>query len=308
MQSSISNFKLWNQGETPLFNTKSGHLSDQLIQGYFNNQHDQYKNNLHYDELSPFDADDIFYQNKNWALNIQKFDLQSCLENALYLKTEVYTGDEEKSNVNTADNSNILHSPDTSHHDNIEILAVPLSNSHYNSSDINQFDTTDYIHQEKKMHSVPKCHNSKKISKKLSKKSNKKAKRNRRTSERLKNIVKNYGKNCASFAIGELGHRYLSESLTLDEISKFREYIKNKIPSITNISNFREMLLVNETDDFETGKFKQTFQHLSEIFVRNYSFNWIFHSPRINDVKGHIFARDKMLRRIQNPKHFTYIH
>jgi len=127
-------------------------------------------------------------------------------------------------------------------------------------------------------------------------------------SERLKNIVKNYGKNCATFAISEIGHQFLAEVLTEEDIPKFKEFIKLKISSITNIANFREMLLASETDFAEIIKFKKAFQYVSEIFIRDYSFNWIFHSPRINDVKGHIFARFKMLRRIRDPKNFTYIH
>jgi hypothetical protein len=93
------------------------------------------------------------------------------------------------------------------------------------------------------------------------------------------------------------------------KIPKFKEYIKTKIPSITNIANFREMLLVSDNEEgTDIAKFKKAFQYVSEIFIRDYSFNWIFHSPRINDVKGHIFARFKMLRRIRDPKSFTYIH
>ena len=153
---------------------------------------------------------------------------------------------------------------------------------------------------------IPKVSAIKKFNKKNKEK--KKIKNNRRISERLKNIVKNYGKNCATFSISELGAQYINEKLTSEQISKFKEWIRIKIPSITNIKNLREMLLILPNDDIEITRFKQTFQYASEIFIKNYSFNWVFHSPRINDKKGHIFARFKMLRRIQDPKSFTYIH
>ena len=152
-----------------------------------------------------------------------------------------------------------------------------------------------------------KLERSKKICKKNKKKKNSN-KKTRRLSERLKNIVKNYGKNCASFAIGPIADSIIRQLLTQEEIPRFKEYIKNKIPKITNIRNFRELLLATEADQPEIAKFKQAFQNASEIFIVNYSVNWIFHSSRINDVKNHLFARFKMLRRIKDPKNFTYIH
>lgn len=157
---------------------------------------------------------------------------------------------------------------------------------------------------------VKKVTKTKKISKKASKagKAKRKQKKGRRVSESLKNIVKNYGKNCATFALSELAHDDLLSILTKDQMSGFKGWIKAKLPSITNMANFREMLMPLETEDYETALFKKAFQHVAEIFVRDYAYNWIFHSPRISDVKGHLFARFKMLRRIRDPKNFTYIH
>ena len=77
---------------------------------------------------------------------------------------------------------------------------------------------------------------------------------------------------------------------------------------ITNIKNFRQLLLVLQTDCPEIAKFKQVFQKICEEFIIYYSANWIFNSSKIKDMKGHIDARFKMLRRVQNPKYFTYIH
>jgi hypothetical protein len=157
---------------------------------------------------------------------------------------------------------------------------------------------------------VKKVSKTKKISKKTSKagKSKRKQKKGRRISESLKNIVKNYGKNCATFAISELAHDDLLSILTKDQIAGFKGWVKAKLPNITNMANFREMLMPSETEDQEVIIYKRAFQLLAEIFVRDYAYNWIFHSPRISDVKGHLFARFKMLRRIRDPKNFTYIH
>jgi len=129
-----------------------------------------------------------------------------------------------------------------------------------------------------------------------------------RSSERLKNIVKNYGKSCALFAMSALAYEFRLVCIQNEQMLKFIYWIKEKIPTITSISNFRDMLLVNETDNAEIALFKKAFQYISDIFIRNYAHNWIFHSSTIKDVKGHIFARYKMLRRIRNPKYFTYIH
>jgi len=81
-----------------------------------------------------------------------------------------------------------------------------------------------------------------------------------------------------------------------------------RIPNLINISNFREMLLATPDENEETKKFKKIYQDLAQIFINYFSLNWIFHSPRIKDVRGHIVLRNKMLRRVLDPDHFTYIH
>jgi len=153
---------------------------------------------------------------------------------------------------------------------------------------------------------VKKISKSKKIVKRMRSRGNEK--RLGRESERLKNIVKNYGKNCALFAISDLAREYRLAILGKEKIAEFREWIKCKIPKITNIAGFRGMLLVTETDNADVALYKKAFKNISEIFVRDFSHNWIVNSSRINDAKGYLFARFKMLRRIRAPEHFTYIH
>jgi len=162
------------------------------------------------------------------------------------------------------------------------------------------------INYEKDVKTINKISNSKKITKKT--KSKRKLKNDGRSCERLKNIVKNYGKNCALFAISEIAQEFRFGCLGDHQISRFTIWIKEHIPTLTNIANFREMLLVTNVENSEIASFKQAFQYLSEIFVKDYAHNWIFQSSRIKDVKGYIFARYKMLRRIRNPKNFTYVH
>ena len=182
-------------------------------------------------------------------------------------------------------------------------ISTQLSDSSRIQTRINQIPTLSIVPKSSE-NKVLKVTRSKKIPK------IKKSKKNKftRESERLKNIVKNYGKKCANFAIGKIGQSILREKFTHEEYSQFKEYIKLRVCKITNIQNFRDMLLVLESDSVKIAKFKESFQFVSEIFIRNYAICWIFHSSRMNDVKGHVFARHKMLRRIQDPKSFTYIH
>ena len=159
------------------------------------------------------------------------------------------------------------------------------------------------IKEEEKSNITSKVRSSKKISKKQTT-----TPKDKPLSTRLKNMIKNYGKKCAHFAISKLGDNIVKQKLNQNEISRFRHYIKGKIQGITNMHNFKEILLIKEDDTPEIAKFKKTFQYTSEIFIENYSMNWIMNSPKIRDVKGHIFARFKILRRIRDPKYFTYMH
>jgi len=126
--------------------------------------------------------------------------------------------------------------------------------------------------------------------------------------EKLKNIVKNYGKNSALFSISPEGKQYISGKLSEEEFYHYSQFVKERIPNLININNFREMMIPAPMDTPDVCKFKKVFQEMAEIFISYFSLNWIFHSPRIKDVKGHIAMRNKMLRRVRNPELFTYIH
>ena len=238
-------------------------------------QPEKLKDSLIFDEIYHFDIDSNALSNKE---ELEKFQSEQYCSNsgdysnsASQMCLEISTQLSDSSRIETRINQ-------------IPILSIPPKSSE---------------------NKVLKVTRSKKIPTKI-----KKSKKNKfsRESERLKNIVKNYGKKCANFAIGKIGQSILKEKFTSEEYSQFREYIKMRVCKITNIQNFRDMLLVLEGDSLKITKFKESFQFVSEIFIRNYAICWIFHSSRMNDVKGHVFARHKMLRRIQDPKNFTYIH
>ena len=151
---------------------------------------------------------------------------------------------------------------------------------------------------------ISKVEKSKKIKKKIAKDKCP----TKRLSERLKNMVKNYGKQCVIFAINTSEELLEEKGLIKKEIPQFKNYYKNNISGITNIESFRKLLLATENDSLEIIKFKKVFQSVSIIFIMNFSMQWIFASARIKDRHGHLFARFKMLRRVQNPENFTYIH
>jgi len=290
--------------DTPYKHTYIDPVHNQFIESFLTSgQADQF-NNHSLDMDACWRDEDFYIQKKGFFIPSHKFDFGNYFDNGCKNEFTLFSDDSKaQDEVDTGVHSNELQSPSKLGQN--DMLSVAGSN-HY-GAEVHDIEVSEKEVKAPRKKSVPKVS---KASKKISKKGKgkKKVRKSKRMSERLKNIVKNYGKNCATFAIGELGHQFLLEALSEEEIPRFKEYIRSKIPSITNIANFREMLLVSETEPVEIGVFKKAFQHVCEVFVRDYSFNWIFHSPRINDVKGHIFARFKMLRRIRDPKNFTYIH
>ena len=306
--------RFWNQIETPLNNTKHDPINDAWIDNFMSltNHHDQQQLT---NELVEFDSnyscllpdEELLFKQRNWSINPQKVEYFDIYPQ--YVKNQIPSQQQQQQEQPhiifhqdevAAFNSHNMSSP--SQAETNDLLSPNMCSFVSNKLKQNNLKPENSL----KTTEIPKVFASKKISDKN--KDKKKIRNNRRISERLKNIVKNYGKNCATFAIGELGAQYINQKLSSEQISKFKEWIRIKIPSITNIKNLREMLLISPNDDNEIKYFKQTFQYASEIFIKNYSFNWIFHSPRINDKKGHIYARFKMLRRIKDPKSFTYIH
>ena len=174
------------------------------------------------------------------------------------------------------------------------------------SSKDSSFTNNSEKNNEKQQIVTAKIKKSKKIQKVAGEQKKNKSKK---SSVLLKNMIKNYSKKCAQFAIGKFSEDILKQyQLTQEEIIRFRAHIRSQIPMLINIHKFRELLLVERIDSEEIGKFKKIFQSISEIFIQNYSTNWILNSNKINDVKGHIWARFKILRRIRNPKHFTNLH
>jgi len=126
--------------------------------------------------------------------------------------------------------------------------------------------------------------------------------------EALKNVVKNYGKQITKFIKHPLGKKlalpYLHHNKRL--VNSFCNFIKSK-PEITNMNDFRNILLPVNNDPDDVKMFKGVFQCLSIDFIKHFSHNWIFNSNRISDKWAHVYAKSKILRRVENPEYFTYL-
>ena len=123
-----------------------------------------------------------------------------------------------------------------------------------------------------------------------------------------KNIVKNYGRAISAFALSDLAVPYLNSIIEKEGISlqQFTEYIQQIKGSIDGLTHFRSTILIENNDDSHLIANKRTLIAISEVFIKNFSVNWIYNS-RVFHKKAHLKFRFKMLRRIQNPKLFTYL-
>jgi len=126
-----------------------------------------------------------------------------------------------------------------------------------------------------------------------------------------KNIVKNYGKALCSFASSAIALPYLEliikrEAYDFVIITSFMDYIKERRSGIHSIESLRKLLVPSESDDKVMRAYKKIFQEVSIIFLKYFCVNWIF-GGRLLQKNAHLKFRFKMLRRIQNPEHFTYL-
>jgi len=126
-----------------------------------------------------------------------------------------------------------------------------------------------------------------------------------------KNIIKNYGKALCSFASSSMAIPYLETTISKRgyknvNIKEFMAYIKVKKESINSIESIRRLLIVSQEDDTINAAYKSIFQDISIIFLKYFAVNWIYNG-KLMHKSAHLKFRFKMLRRIQNPEHFTYL-
>ncbi len=123
-----------------------------------------------------------------------------------------------------------------------------------------------------------------------------------------KNIAQNFGRAICTFAASSISIPYLLPILEEEKLgfSSFKKYIVPTKKSINCLYDFREALMIHETDSLEHQALKRAFRLIGEIFVKYFSVNWIF-AGKMKYKKAYLKYRFKMLRRIRNPELFTYL-
>jgi len=127
-----------------------------------------------------------------------------------------------------------------------------------------------------------------------------------------KNIVKNYGKALCAFASSAIAVPYLENIIAKNNFAcnvkpgGFMSFIKSKKETINSIESLRKLLVVYEGDTNQITAYKKVFQEISVVFLKYFAVNWIF-GGKLMHKNAHLQFRFKMLRRIQDPEHFTYL-
>ena len=123
-----------------------------------------------------------------------------------------------------------------------------------------------------------------------------------------KNIVKNFGRAISSFCLSDIALPYLEPLVNHEDVKlpNFHKFVSHGKENIDGIASFRGLLLVMKEDNRELRAYKQILQEMSIVFIKYFSVNWIF-SSRLKNRTAHLKSRFKMLRRIKDPEHFTYL-
>jgi len=121
------------------------------------------------------------------------------------------------------------------------------------------------------------------------------------------NIIKNYSRAMTNFAVSDLSRPYLEKIIDKKGVrmDDFLSFIEERKQSVNCIKKLREMLPSDEEGDEFEGV-KSVFQEICILFLKMFSVNWIF-SSKVTDKLSHLNCRFKILRRIRNPQHFTYL-
>jgi len=123
-----------------------------------------------------------------------------------------------------------------------------------------------------------------------------------------KNIMKNYSRALVNFALSDMALTYLTSRLAREnlQLNEFKLILNKNKEKVNCIKSLRDLLLIEGSDNQQMIGFKRIFQEICEIFLKFFSANWIFNS-KVVDKKAHLNYRFKILRRIRNPVHFTYL-
>ena len=75
---------------------------------------------------------------------------------------------------------------------------------------------------------------------------------------------------------------------------------------MSSIESIRVLLIKDKKDDLTMSAYKLIFQEISIMFLKYFCVNWIY-GGKIIQKKAHLKFRFKILQRIQDPEHFTYL-
>ena len=120
--------------------------------------------------------------------------------------------------------------------------------------------------------------------------------------------MKSYSRAIVRFAISVFARPYITETATKENIKveDFREFLKSQGHRIHCIKNLRGLLIIDKRDILQTTSFKRIFKDICVIFLKFFSVNWIFNS-KVGDKIVHLNYRFRILRKIKDPEHFTYL-
>ena len=123
-----------------------------------------------------------------------------------------------------------------------------------------------------------------------------------------KNIMKNYALALAKFALSDIAQPYVCLSTQEHDVPKvyFDWFVRKDKQEMNCIQNLRNKLLISPQDTDGVKKCKRVFKSVCEVFLKNFSVNWISNS-RVSDKLTHLKYRFKILRRVRDPQYFTYL-
>lgn len=123
-----------------------------------------------------------------------------------------------------------------------------------------------------------------------------------------KNIIKNFGLAISAFIASDLVIPYLKSKCPefFGHLQGFRQFVLEKKENLTNIINIRKMLHETIDDTEDEKKYRKLYRISAETFIKYFSVNWIYNS-KVKYKESHVKYRGKLLRRIRNPKLFTYM-
>jgi len=122
------------------------------------------------------------------------------------------------------------------------------------------------------------------------------------------NIIKNYGRGMTCFALSSMAKPYLKDITEKHAVKlvSFLRFVRTRKKSLNCIRKLREMLPIQADVDRPDFRYRLCFQELSIIFLKFFFVNWLFNS-KIDGKIIHLSFRFKMLRRVRDPDHFTYL-